>query len=98
MCTSGDEERLGEVEMEGADGAVVLVEFVEESAHAVIPELDDAAVETGEDPWSLRVEAEAFYSVTLRLEFRQHLLLLLLHMCKSIQQHNARGRRRFLFL
>lgn len=76
IITSGDEEWLGEVEMDGADGAVVFVELVEEGAHAVIPELDDAAVETGEDPWPLRVEGEAFYSVSLRLEFRQHLLLL----------------------
>lgn len=29
-------------------------------------------METGEDPWALGVEAQALHSVTLRLEFGQH--------------------------
>lgn len=62
--------------MDAADGAVVLVELVDQGSHAVVPELDDAAVETRQDPWPLRVETQALHSVTLRLEFRQHLPLL----------------------
>ncbi|KAG6408793.1 hypothetical protein SASPL_131816 [Salvia splendens] len=58
--------------MDAANGAVVLIESIDEGAHAVIPELDDAAVKTGEDPWALGVKAQAFHSIALGLEFRQH--------------------------
>ena len=50
----------------------VLVEPIDQSTHTIIPELDHTTVQTGEDPWSLRVEGEALHSVTLRLKFRQH--------------------------
>ena len=59
--------------MHAADGAVVLVEAVEEGAHAVVPHLDHPAVEAGEDPWPPRVEAQALHPVALRLELGQHL-------------------------
>lgn len=59
--------------MDAADGAVVLVKAVDESAHAVIPELDHTAVKTRQDPWPLAVEAQPLHTVTLGLEFRQHL-------------------------
>lgn len=58
--------------MNAANGAIVLIESVDEGAHAVIPELDHAAVKTCEDPWTLAVKAQAFHSIALRLEFRQH--------------------------
>lgn len=58
--------------MDTADGAVVLVELVDQGSHAVVPKLDNAAVETGKDPWALGVEAQALHSVTLGLEFGQH--------------------------
>lgn len=73
IVTSRDEERLGLVEVNAADGAVVLVEAVEERAHAVVPHLDDPAVEAGEDPWAARVEGEALDPVALGLELGQHL-------------------------
>ena len=60
------------MEMNAADGSVVLVESVDEGAHAVIPELDHTAVETCEDPWALGVKAQSFHSIALGLEFRQH--------------------------
>ena len=50
----------------------MLVEPIDQSTHTIIPELDHTTVQTGEDPWSLRVEGEALNSVTLRLELRQH--------------------------
>lgn len=53
--------------------AIVLVKTVDESAHSVIPELDHTAVETGQDPWPLAVKAQPLHSITLGLEFRQHL-------------------------
>lgn len=37
---------------------VVLIELVDEGAHAIIPQLDDAVVKAGEDPWPLGVKAE----------------------------------------
>lgn len=55
----------------------MLVEAVDEGAHAIIPKLDDAAVKTGEDPWALGVKAQSFHSIALSLEFRQHFLKIL---------------------
>ena len=71
--TSGHEERLRVVEVDAPDGPVVLVEAVEEGAHAVVPHLDDAAVEAGQDPWAARVEGEALDPVALGLELGEHL-------------------------
>jgi hypothetical protein len=61
------------VEVDAAHGPVVLVEAVEEGAHAVVPHLDDPAVEAGEDPWAARVEGEPLDAVALGLELGQHL-------------------------
>jgi hypothetical protein len=61
------------VEVYAAHGPVVLVESVEECAHAVVPHLDDPAVEAGEDPWPARVEGEPLDAVALGLELGQHL-------------------------
>lgn len=72
VITSGDEEGLGVMEVNPPDGTVVLLEAVDEGPHAVVPELDHAAVEAGEDPWPLAVEAQALHPVALRLELRQH--------------------------
>lgn len=38
---------------------IVLVESVDERAHAVVPQLDHTAVQRGQDPWTLGVEAQA---------------------------------------
>jgi hypothetical protein len=61
------------VEVDAPDGPVVLVEAVEEGAHAVVPHLDDAAVEAGQDPWAARVEGKALDPVALGLELGEHL-------------------------
>lgn len=58
--------------MDPADGAIVLVEAINEGPHAVVPELDHATVKAGEDPWTLAVEAQALHPVALCLELRQH--------------------------
>jgi hypothetical protein len=55
-----------------ADGPIVLVEAVEEGAHAIVPHLDHPAVESCQDPWPPRVEAQALHPVALRLELSQH--------------------------
>lgn len=94
--TSRDEERLRFVEVDAADGAVVFVESVDEGSHPVIPELDYAAMEAGQDPWPLAVEAQPFYPITLRLEFRQHCRFLSLSppIDRSISQNTNRERER----
>lgn len=73
MDTSENEEGLGRVEVDTADGAIVLVEAVYDGAHAVIPELDHPAVEAGQDTWPSPVEAQTLLPVALRFEFGQHL-------------------------
>ena len=60
------------MKMDTTDRTFVLVESIDQSAHTIIPELDHATVQTGEDPWAFGVEGEALDSVTLRLELRQH--------------------------
>jgi hypothetical protein len=71
--TSGHEERLRGVKVDAPDGPVVLVEAVEEGAHAVVPHLNDSAMEAGQDPWAARVEGEALDPVALGLELGEHL-------------------------
>ena len=58
--------------MDSTNRAIVLVETVDQSAHAVVPELDDAAVQAGQDPWPSRVKAQTLHAITLGLELRQH--------------------------
>jgi hypothetical protein len=60
------------VEVYATDGSIVLVEAVEEGAHAIVPHLDHPAVESRQDPWPPWVEAQALHSVALRLELSQH--------------------------
>ena len=60
------------MKMNTTNRSFVLVESIDQSTHTVIPELDHATVQTGEDPWPFGVEGEALDSVTLRLELRQH--------------------------
>jgi hypothetical protein len=60
------------VEVDAANRPVVLVEAVEEGAHAVVPHLDHPAVETRQDPWPTRVETQALHPVALRFELGQH--------------------------
>lgn len=60
--------------MNTANGAIMLVEPINESAHAIIPELDHATVETRQDPWPLAMETQTFHSITLRLKLRQHFI------------------------
>ena len=57
------------MEVDPADGAVVLLELLEESAHSVVKNLDGAVVEGGCDPWTLGVESKALDTVALGLEF-----------------------------
>jgi hypothetical protein len=59
--TSGHEEGLGGVEVDAPHWAVVLVKAVDQRAHAVVPQLDDAAVQGGQDPWALGVEGQALH-------------------------------------
>ena len=51
---------------------IVLIKFVQEGAHAVVPQLDDTIVEGGEDPGPCRVEGEALHPGGLGLKLGQH--------------------------
>lgn len=46
VISSGHEEGLLRVEADATDRAVVLVELLQQRAHAVVPQLDDAIVQT----------------------------------------------------
>ncbi len=67
-----DEKRLLVVEADAPDRPLVLVKLLEEGAHAVVPQLDDAVVQRGQDPGSLRVEGQALHPGGLGLELGQH--------------------------
>ena len=49
VVSARDEERLLVVEADATDRSLVLVEFVQERAHAVVPELNHAIVETAKE-------------------------------------------------
>ena len=51
---------------------VMLIEPVDERAHAVIPQLNNPAVQAREDPWPPRVEAQPLHPIALRLKLGQH--------------------------
>ena len=72
VVTTGDEHGLRAVKMNAADGTIVLVKFLDQRAHAVIPQLDDAVVQRSEDPWPLRVKREALNAGRFSLKFCQH--------------------------
>lgn len=42
VITTGHEEGLGRVEVNGSNGAIMLFESIDEGTHAVIPQLDGA--------------------------------------------------------
>lgn len=44
---------------------IMLVEAFEESAHAVVPELDGAVVKSSQDPGTLGVESDSLDAVAL---------------------------------
>eukprot|EP00965_Chrysotila_dentata_P212747 6187225-Pleurochrysis_carterae.AAC.3 len=72
LVAAGDEERLHLVEADTAHRPVVLVEAVEQRAHAVVPKLHDAIVQAREHPRPLRMKGEALHAVRLGLKLGQH--------------------------
>ena len=59
VVTSRDEQRLLLVEADASHGSIVFVELLNECAHAVVPQLDEAVVKTRQHPWSFRVERKS---------------------------------------
>lgn len=55
----------------------MFVEFVDEGADAVIPELDQAVVERSENPRTSWMKGESFDPVRFCLELEMHFYLLL---------------------
>ena len=52
----------------------MLVESVQECSHAIIPQLYDTIMQTGENPRALWVKGKSLHAVRFRLKLRQHLL------------------------
>lgn len=57
---------------------IVFVKAIQERSHLVVPELDYTRVQGRQNPWSLRVKAEALDTVALRFELGQHFCSLFL--------------------
>lgn len=55
------------MEVNAAHGPVVFIEPIDESSHAVVPQLDHTRMQRGEDPWALGVERQALDAVRLGL-------------------------------
>ena len=51
------------MKMHAAHGSVVLVEAVDESAHSIVPELNNTAVQAGQNPWPLGMERQTLDAV-----------------------------------
>lgn len=79
IVSARHEQGLLVVETYSAYGAVVFVEFFKQCAHAIIPELDAAVVQTGQDPWPFWVEGKALDSGGFCFKFCQHFWMLNTH-------------------
>lgn len=72
IITTRDEKRLGAMEIDSTNRSFMFVKAIDERAHTIIPKLNGAIVQTGEDPWTGRVEREALDAITLRFKLGQH--------------------------
>ena len=72
IITTAHEERLGVVEVDAADGTVVLIEAIEQRHHPVVPQLHDPVMQRRKDPRPVRVERKTLHAVALRLELGEH--------------------------
>jgi hypothetical protein len=59
VVTTRHEQGLSRVEIDSSNGAIVFFKAINESPHAVIPELDCGGVEGDENPWSGYTEVSA---------------------------------------
>ena len=64
------------MEVHAAHGAVMLFEFLKQSAHSVVENLHGAVVERCGNPRALRVEGEALDAVTFGFEFDEERVVL----------------------
>lgn len=60
------------MKVDAPDWSIVLIESVYERAHPVVPELNNAAVQAGENPWPARVKAQPLHPIALGLKLGQH--------------------------
>ena len=60
------------MKVDAAHRPVVLVKLVDQRADAVVPQLNDARMQRGENPRALRVEGEALHAARLAPELGQH--------------------------
>ena len=67
IVSSRDKQRLLLVEIDASDRAVVLIKFINQSAHTIVPKLDDAIMQATEDPWSVGVKHQTYKTMCLLL-------------------------------
>ena len=51
IITARNEQRLLIVKTNATNGSIMLIELLQQSAHAIVPQLDDTAMQTGIDLW-----------------------------------------------
>ena len=68
VISARHKKRLLLVEANATDRAIVLIKLVDQSAHAVVPQLNHAIVQGGQNPWSLGVEGQACIKSFIRTE------------------------------
>ena len=73
IIAARNEQRLLIMEAYSSHGTFVLFELFEQCAHTIVPQLDDATMQRGENPGPSRVETHPFDTGRLRLEFCKHL-------------------------
>ena len=73
--------------MHSAHGAVVLLELLQQRAHSVVENLNDAVVERSSDPGALWMKRKALNAVAFGLEFDEEGVVL----CHGGVRHDAIG-------
>ena len=72
IISARNKQRLGQMEIDASDRALVFVEGLQQSAQAVVQQLDLPGVQGGQCPGTFRVERDTFYTLAFRVEFSQH--------------------------
>ena len=73
VITAGDEEGVLRMEADTTHWAFMLFEPIQKSAHPIVPQLDNAIVQTGHNPRPPGMEAEALHAVALSLKLCEEL-------------------------
>lgn len=72
IITARNEKRLRAMEINAANRPLMLVEAIDEGAHAIVPKLDGTIVQAGQDPWTGGMEGKALDTIAFRFKLGQH--------------------------